>query len=395
MLEIKVLSDEEFYEMRKQNERKSFLEELERMSKSSTSSGFSVKNAKKKEEPPIKRDVDPLQSGSLSSIMTDVKESGDWDSFVADLSEPLLDSPIESVTDENIVGFQLDIDSPDSDNRYSNYFKKELAMHSELLKGAKAQGARINSILKQLNTGKKGTGVTKGIADLYDVYNSNVTTQMQIIKAMSDLKTKQMEWNLKDKANKQEDGESTDSIADMYYKRIINGGTKNFIDGAMGGYTHSSNFQFDHINEEGFDEDESLISNEMIGDTSGVDSLALSTGFNITQPLNSGYQSYNDNVVGDEFGYIANENTQYEICVFQYGENNYEFAALDDEGNVVPGIELPSDTDPNILNNLTLRPGSDYVYDKYGRKYRTIQQDGVDISDIDQMDYPFGSDEYK
>ena len=94
--------------------------------------------------------------------------------------------------------------------------------------------------------------------------------------------------------------------------------------------------------------------------------------------------------VSHEFGYISNEKKRYDICVYQYGENNYQFAALDQDGEPVEGIELPSDTNPDILRSLQVRPGSDYIYDKFGRKYRLIDMNsGVDISDIDDMEYPF------
>ena len=47
MYEINVLTDEEFYNRKKENRRKSFLQELEQMSKPTKTNSFSVKDVKK------------------------------------------------------------------------------------------------------------------------------------------------------------------------------------------------------------------------------------------------------------------------------------------------------------------------------------------------------------
>lgn len=386
MHEIIVLSDEEFEQRQKEANRQSFLQQLEQMSKSS-SSDFSVKNVKKStHQTAVSNDR------SLSDYVKDgpVIDDASWDGFVADLTEPVGMSPIESVTDENISGFQLDADIASDDNKYGNFFKKEIAMLSEVLKDVKSQGSQIKTVLKAMSPGKKGAGVTKGFSDLNDTYNSVNSTKMSVIKAITDLKTKQMDWTFKDKAAQGPDTVTTETLADQYYKNIINGGTKNFIQSAMGGYTHSADFEFDPID----NSQPGDYTDDMEGDPSTIDAAAMSTGFNISQPINAGQrQSYNAQGNGDDFGYIAHENQDYDICVYQYGENHFEFVALDEDGVPIPGIELPSDSDPTILASLKVRPGSNYIYDKYGRKYALIEQNGVDISDIDNMEYPYDSDE--
>ena len=235
MHEVIILSDEEFYANQQKEKRKMFLEELEQMSKPSKGNSFSIKNVKPEEDTKKEK---PKNTDSISSYMSrspEIKtDDTEWGDFVEDLQGfPL--SPIESITDENITGFQLDDDIVDpDDNKYSKVFKKELAMLSEVLKDVKGLGTRVNNELKKMSFGGKGTssrvtGIPKGYSDLLEACNSINTSNIQIIKAMSDLKSKQMEWSFKDKANQGPDSESTDNIADMYYKRIINGGTKNFI----------------------------------------------------------------------------------------------------------------------------------------------------------------------
>lgn len=393
MHEIIVLSDEEFYAKKKKEKRKSFLSELEQMSKPSTkgASSFSIKNVKTKPVEPEKDEpVDPDSMAAFMKINTTNIEDVDFGEFVEDLQGVSILSPIESVTDENITGFQLDSDIVDpDDNKYGKVFKKDLAMLSEVLKDVKAHGTRVNNILKSMNVGGKGTssrttGVPKGYSDLVEAYNSINTSKVQIIKAMTDLRSKQIEWSLKDKAAQGPDSESTDNIADMYYKRIIGGGTKNFIQSSMENY-QSSDFDYDPVTD-----GQSSYQPEFEGDPSTIDALAISTGFNITQPIRGSkyYQGGND-IIGDEHGYITNEQTDYEICVYQYGENQYQFGAITSDGEPLDGIELPSDSNPDIVESLHLKLGSNFIYDKYGRKYRLIEMGSVDIGDIDDMEYPY------
>lgn len=383
MAEIIVLSDEEFYEMKNKDKRRAFLDELEKMSKpSSRKDAFTVKNIKKEEPEEVKQEVSELY---FDNDKIDPEES-DWGSFVTGLMD-FNTSPIESVTDESILSFQLDpsITEPD-DNKYSDVFKKEIAMLSEVLKDVKAHGTRVDSALKKMNIGGKGsssrvTGIPKGYSDLVEAYNSINTTKIQVIKAMSDLKSKQVDWQFKDKANNpSSSSESVDNIVDSYYKRIIGGGTQNFIASSANQY-QQADFEYDQIFDTEQDGD--------IGDSSTIDSLAIGNGFNITQPIQGARTNKETNIVGDEFGYIANEKNDYEIVAYQYGDNNYQLVALDEYGEPLDNVELPSDIDPSINHNLKIRPGSNFVYDKYGRSYRIVEMGSVDISDIDDMEYPF------
>ena len=390
MHEIKVLSDEEFYEYKKETQRKAFLQELEFMSKSNAkkTSSFTVKDVKNKPTPETE------QTSSISQFSQNYDQPNiddiEWSNFIENVNEYNL-SPIERIIDDNITGFQLDDDIDTEENKYGKVFKKELAMLSEVLKDVKAHGTRVNNELKKMTpsgkgTGSRATGIPKGYSDLVEAYNSINTTKLQVIKAMTDLKAKQMDWKFKDKTANPSESESVDNIADAYYKRIIGGGTKNFIQNSSSNYSNSE-FDYDPVD----DSQPSSMNLSPNDDSSELDSIAMNVGFNITQPI-KGSRSYADmnNLTGDEYGYISHEKQRYDICVYQYGEHQYQFAALDEDGEVVEGVELPTDTDPEIVNSLQLRPGSDYVYDRYGRKYRLIDMSsGVDISDIDDMDYPF------
>ena len=392
MYEIKVLSDEEFAEYKKKKRRKSFLQELEQMSKptrQSKSSSFSIKDIKPepKKEEKHEEEFLPTPNNGIQPINV----ADDWDEFVADIGglDPNL-SVTDAITDGNIIGFQLDTEV-ETDDKYSHVFKKELAMLSEVLKDVKAHGTRVNNQLKKMATPAKGAGtrsvgISKGYSDLVDAYNGINTTKLQIIKEMAALRAKQVDWRMKEKREEGPDTQNVDSSADNFYKSIINGGTKNFVQTGMQRYAALDNFEYDPIFD---DQSSSVMMDKGEGDPSELDSLATGVGFNITQPLQGTRNYGNEDVIGDEFGNIAREKNPVDICVYEYGNGQYQFAALDQDGEVVEGVELPSDSNPEILESLHLRPGSDYVYDKYNRKYRVVQMGGVDISDVDDMEYPF------
>lgn len=393
MAEVIVLSDEEFYEYKTKEKRKDFLKELESMSKSAPAKTFSVKNVKKEEPEKKERKKEDSISSYVLSDVDDEELKSDWGEFVTDL-ESYSASPIESITDENIVGFQLDPSIVDNDlNKYNDVFKKELAMLSEVLKDVKAHGNRVDGALKKMNIGGKGassrvTGIPKGYSDLVEAYNSINTTKIQVIKAMSDLRSKQIDWQFKDKANNPSESESVDNIADMYYKKIVSGGANNFIANSMNAYQQQSNFEYDTL----FEEDEQGTNPvNGTGQHEIIDSFEMGkgAGFNITQPIVGSRSYQTDDTDGDEFGYITNENSNYDIVAYQYGDGHFQFAAIDEFGEPIEGIELPSDEDPDITSSLKLRPGSNFVYDKYGRSYKVVEMGGVDISDIDDMDYPY------
>lgn len=396
--EVKFLTDEEFAEYKRREKRQSFLNELESMSKpkgrasTNSSSSFSVKNIKqpKQEELESKEDDEPHISQVSAGVTAE-----DWSEFMEgfDGSEGLT-SPLESVTDQRITGYQLDTDLDSGGGKYEKVFKPELAMLSEVLKEVKAHGVRVNRELQKMTpTGKgagtRSAGVSKGYSDLVEAYNSINTSKVQIIKTMADLRSKQMEWEMKDKAANPEAQQNTETMADQFYQRIIRGGTKNFIQNSMNQYAHDD-FEYDAIDDE--DVFGKPIASDKVEDSSTVDSLVASVGFNITQPIRGSRNMEDESINGDEFGNIRHENGNIEICVYEYGDGNYQFAALDQDGEVVEGIEVPSDEDPSILATLKLRPGSDYVYDKFNRRYRVIQMGSTDISDIDEMDYPFDDD---
>lgn len=405
MHEVRILTDEEFEQFQKDKQRQAFLKELENMSKPSrkASSSFSVKNITQTTETNEPEESKPEKKSILSEARETLDVSGlgdisenpeEWGEFMADLAQVDSLSPIDSVTSSNMSGFQLDEDTFD-DNRYKNVFKKEIAMISEVLKSLRAHGVQVQNALKKMSPGGKGSGsrapagVSKGYSDLVEAYTGINTTQLQAIKAMTDLKSKQVEWQLKEKANQPTNNESIESVANAYYMKVMGGGTKDFVKNSLSG-VQQADFEYDPMVDDVQASD--VLRREPVGDSSDIDAMVVRGGINLTQPIrgisNRGYEP----IVADETGYIRHEKNPFDICVYAYGDGNYQFVALDQDGEVVEDVELPSDVDPDIVDSLQIRPGSDYVYDNHGRKYRVIEMGPVDQSDIDSMEYPYEDD---
>jgi len=395
--EIKILSDEEFEQYKKDEKRKAFLKELEQMSKPARQPGgsnsFSIKDIKPKEEEKQEEvtTIQPMEPIKPTNVAT----NSDWGDFVSDLESSALEySPIESITDEQMVGFQLDENLVDDNDKYGKVFKKELAMLSEVLKEVKSHGTTIRNQLNKMASGGKGAGarsvgITKNYSDLVAAYNGINTTKLQIIKEMAALRSKQVDWKLKAMKDSAEGvGQDTDSVADLFYRNIISGGPRNMTELGAQQFPVDSNFEYNPI----FDDQPSTIMNREEVDPSKVDGLAMNMGFNPTQPI-QGLRYGGGIVNGDEYGYIANEGRDVDICVYELSDGQYQFVALDGNGEVVEGVELPSDTNPDIMDSLHIKPGSDYVYDFANRKYRVIQMGPTDISDIDNMEYPYFDDD--
>ena len=401
MIEIVCLSDEEWLERQKSKRRKSFLEELEEMTspvkKPSGNHSFSIKDAKKKK--PTKeietsstksRDKKPSLLDNIHPA--DKPLSEDWEEFYRMIGEEdELPSPIDDTVDREMTMFRLD-NEPEEENKFGSVFKKELGMLAEVLRDTKSHGTairkQIDSMLKpSKGIGARSAGITKNFADLIAAYNGIQMTKLSIIREMAAMRGKQVDWSLKDKKDNPPADQSVDTIADSYYRSIINGNASQFIRSGTSNVKPLPNFEYDPM----YDSQPSDVVNSESGDPSEIDGLAVNLGFNPTQPLEGFRDRPNEQINGDPYGNIRHEKNPVEICVYDAG-GKYQFAALDKEGEVVDDVELPSDVDPYLVDTLTTRPGSNYVYDKYGRKYRVIEMGAIDISDIDDMEYPYNDD---
>lgn len=345
---IKILTDEEFDAINIKENKASFLDNLRN---ASATTGFSARKVRERKEKSTS-DTTTLStsksSDSLSSSILELPERVEyfdddrWDQMMAQFDEI---SPIEDITEEERSYYRHKNDG----DKFDQMFKKEHSMLNDVLGDIQKRSKIINSRINSM--GSKGSyGISKSFVELVEAGTAMDTAKLQVIKAMADLKKTATDLRMKDQKNNPDDTntETKDSIADKFYKSIINGGSKRFIESSMQSYHNT-----------GYD-------------------AGNPTQFNISQPIDSITQSNNISVDDvDAYGYIRNESRNVDICLQRYPDGKIEFVALDENGEVVYDYELPSDV---LLETIEIKPMARYGYDIYQRKYRI-----VDVSD--NMDY--------
>lgn len=339
--------------------KKSFLSELETVSNKpaqtpdTPKSDFSIKNRKRNSfnimDNPVEVDADNI---SVMQDISNMELTDDIWNKIMDKYENI--SPIEDITRDGMLSYRRGEDG----DRYDSMFKKELSMLNEVLASLNTASKIVDKKISYYkDKGKTSSGgIMKSFSDIITAQNSLQQTKMQAIKSMADIKKSAEDLRMKnDKINPTIE-EDNDTVADNFYKSIINGGRDNFIKTAM---TNMDNSQ------------------------ENVD-YQPQNSFNITQPstyINSSDDSgidYSDDE--DEFGYIRHESDDVNVCIERLPDGGMVFVALDSNDNPVDDYELP---DPSLIDTITVPPMSNFGYDKFGRKYKILDAGGdVDITDI-------------
>ena len=396
MVEIEVLSDEEFYAMRERMEKEKFLDSLLGASKTSRKMGFSVKSLRSsnKDKPDEVRSTDddkPLEKSSMfrKKDYTNGRFGDDEWAALLDKFDQIEPSPIDDVTDYEIESFgkraleslgSISSTEEDPSTRYDTMYKKELAMYAEILKDVNAQTRNVAQKLKSMSDKKSSYGVSKYYSELIEQYNSLNNTKMNLVKNMADLKTKIEDFRLKRLRVEGDVGEQTvDDLVDQYYKTIMNGGRAEFMSKSL-------------MSQSPYDSDREMYQTILSEGYQPESGPAPRASFNITQPIPEDYidePEIQHNTEVDKYNYIKNEHRQPEICVQRWEDGSLAFIALDRDGLEVDDYALPGD---DLLETLDIKPMSNFAYDKYGRKYSVIDisTSGVDLDDIDDDNYTYG-----
>lgn len=361
---ITILTDEEFNSLSLKENKSSFLDNLR---SASATSGFSARKIRERKEKANVRDNTPLspsqQSEDSSESFLNIPERMEyfdddrWGEMLAQFDEI---SPIEDITDEERNYYRRKNDG----DKFDDLFKKEHSMLNDILGDIQKRSKLINNRINSMG-GKGSYGVSKTFVELVEAGTSMDTTKLQIIKAMADLKKTATDLRLKEqKANPDEGNvETKDTVADRFYKSIISGGSRKFIESSMA----------QHYN---------------LG--YGVNNPG---NFNISQPIEN-HGAYSEPISVDDVdahGYIRNELRNVDICIYRYPDGRLEFAAVDGNGDQVFDYELPSD---ELLETIDIKPMSKYGYDEYQRKYRIIDMDESIDYDDPRYDTATNDDKY-
>lgn len=345
-------------EKTKENEEKDkLIDELLNISQSKPErfSVRSIKKPNKKEE--TKKDDSELDDDSISGShdLSALSESirsvskDEWQNMLNAFDEL---SPIDDITEEERTRYRRRSDG----DKYDDMFKKELSMLNDVLSDIQQRSKIVRDKINYISGRTRDVkGVTKNYVDLISASSTLDTTRLNVIKELVNVKKTKSDLRMKEsKLNPEENKEQDrDTVADMFYKSILNGSTKEFA--------KQSSAQYENMNME-----------------------VPESGFNITQPLP--IDAYGDDYNGysDKYGYIKNENRNVQVCLYRYSDDTLSFVALADDDTEVPDYELP---DIDLLETMSIRPGASYAYDKFGRKYKILDVDNQPNDIISNEDF--------
>jgi len=348
----------------KEKERRDQL--LERLKEASSKRSRVVKPQKSEEEKTGKEILDSVVQNEYTSappMLSDAQFNDLTSSFLPEIN------PLEESTGENILGYYSP--NEDDEHRFSNLYKSEIAMISQILKRVNEQSTWVNQKLRGMNKSKGPAGVGKNYSDLVNAANSLHSTTLQAIKNIADLKKIQVELTLKDEKANAENSVSIDDTADSFYSMIV-GNRKEFIEHASGGNIGSIPYQYS-ATDETYPNNQPMrpIPSYSIGDYNNESTAST--------------QNDSDEAISS---YIRYEGRHVDVCVLRYPDDTVRFAGIDEDGLEVDDYEVPGD---DLLETLSIQPMANYAYDKTGRKFRIIDinTDGVDLSDIDSDDYEY------
>ena len=290
-------------------------------------------------------------SDSIRSVSTD-----EWNNMLNAFDEL---SPIDDITEEERTRYRRRSDG----DKYDDMFKKELSMLNDVLSDVQKRSKIVRDKIDYISGRTRDVkGVTKNYVDLVSASSTLDTTRLNVIKEMVNIKKTKSDLRMKEsKLNPEENKEQdNDTVADLFYKSILNGSTKDFA--------RQSSAQYENMGME-----------------------VPENGFNLTQPLP--LDAYGDDYDGysDKYGYIKNENRNVQICLYRYPDDSLSFIALADDDSEVTDYELPDD---DLLETMSIRPGAAYAYDKFGRKYRILDVDDSVEDDIISDDEYEEDDKY-
>lgn len=298
----------------------------------------------------LENDLVSLEEINLSDKNMSVLSDGDWDDMMDRFDEL---SPIDDITYEDRMNYRR----KQTGDKFDQMFNKEQSMLNDLLAGLQKRSKLIDKKIDASLSGRGAySGVTKNLADLLNASNSVESTKLSVIKELIGVKKTAVDLRMKDQKMNPDEGEveDRDTVADKFYKKIISGNSREFIQSSMSQY-EGNQFQ----------------------------------GFNLSQPSSFTNNPDLDTSTADKYGYIQNEKVNAQVCICRYEDGSMEFVALDEDNNIIPGYELPSN---NLIVNISVKPGSQYGYDEYARKYRIFDADDINFNQGDQID-PYSSSE--
>ena len=280
---VYIMTDEEFDKFKETEERDKLIDDLLDISTTKNKDRFSVRSIPKKEKPKddsslklnTSLDEDSLTKSNMASLAESIQSisENDWKSMMDAFDEL---SPIDDITEEERTRYRRRSDG----DKFDDMFKKESSMLNDVLSDIQQRSKIVRDKINYISGRTRDVkGVTKNYVDLISASVTLDTARLNTIKELVNIKKTKSDLRMKEMkmAPEEHAEQDRDTVADMFYKSILNGNTKDFA--------RQSSAQYENMGMEVPD-----------------------TGFNITQPLPvDAYGTTNDKYT-DKYGYIKNEN---------------------------------------------------------------------------------------
>ena len=355
----------------------------------------------KKEKKKKKKEKGSALTHKLDDLLGDIAvNSGDGMEEDKDILE--IAEEIKKASKKKRKGIEFDTDTfmgeegksrkkkKDLYKKYTAQFKTESALLTALLKEANSDTAKLKSVFDTLAPNGKVRGVSKAMTDLAATIVSANGNRLQIIKALTDIKSKINDLVNKEEARKKDTNDGSidqEAVGALALQSLFGQGNKEF---------NSQLQSLDAMSEEEFSALQRQ--NMMNAVPMNEPNLSQMEDSNTQEPhqmvppeedfdpdieeqlgnLNSEMkdsQIYGRSDAGDKL--IETEGMGVKIKVQRWtnmdnGEIDYEFVAVDKNGNIVEGYEVPDKNDIRV-RPIRFNDDTGIASDKLGRTYEIIE----------------------
>lgn len=336
-------------------------------------------NKKRKKTGPLGDDVEIYTSDGFMTqgeFKKKIEQEDEFDKMIefmfvdGDLVDP------DEVDGEDIVRTQKNAykDRAKDTNTFKKEFNEELTLLYEALQVATNMANGVEG--QYTATAKSRTrGVSKYSNDLLNNYNSLLSTRLNIIKEITNIKKTAIDLKIKDDKNKQDDGgaaASVTQVASSYLNSFFGNrnGYLSSLAGQDGGANETLNTGM--ISDDHFD---NVVSNVLANN----EPSEVNTGIIDQQRTNDIFDEFLNERLEDEGNplrreggtrNIETENQNVRVVVYRNSKDNseWEFVAIDGEGKEVVDYDLP---DVMHIGKMTFR--EKFASDERGRSYEIIE----------------------
>lgn len=358
--------------------------------------------SRKKEKKKKKKDKGSALTQKLDSILGDI-ETSPQDGLGEDKDILELAKEIKKAAKKKRKGFEFDEDAFMGDEgksrkkkknlykKYTEQFKTESALLTALLKEANADTANLKKILETLAPNGKVRGVSKALTDLAATIVSANGNRLQIIKALTDIKSKINDLVNKEEARKKDVSDGSidqEAVGALSMRDLFGHGNKEFLT-QLQTYDAMSEEEFSALRRRNMATDQQQQQHQEF-----VPSVEPEPVYDVPQPpsqdegfdpeMEEQIQNLNaemkDNLIygrsdaGDKL--IETEGLGVKIKIRRWvdmdtGTQDFEFFAVDKNDNELPDYEVP-DKDDIRVKPIRFNDDTGMASDKLGRTYEIV-----------------------